>query len=322
MEARGDANDHDAAGKEGLDRKQLAPLLVKRDGPGLVRITVQLAVLGLSAAATLWLAARGGWAFLAPVTVMGIVLATLFPPLHEAGHRTAFASRWLNEAVLWLCATAMLQAPTFFCEFHWEHHRSTQDRARDPEIASAPDLLGPWPADPLRWLALVCGLPLMLGKAMFTISCAVLPERTRAKLYPFVRPTRQPRLAWESRVVVLVLAGGVIAGLRLIPHFATLLLAWPIAHLVLGFYLMPEHTGLPHDGSQAHRTRTIVSNAVVRWMMWNMPLHAAHHVHPAVPFHAVPRAHELLAPRLEHESRGYLAFHREALARAFGRGPG
>lgn len=322
METSEGAPEHEAAAKEGLPRKQLAPLLVKRNGPGLVRITTQLAVLGLAAAATLWLAPRGGWAFVAPLTVMGVMIATLFPPLHEAGHRTAFASHGLNEAVLWICAMAMLQAPTFFCEFHWEHHRSTQDRERDPEIASAPDLLGPWPADPLRWLALVCGVPLMLGKAMFTISCAVLPERARARLYPFVRPTRQRRLAWESRVVVLGLAGGVLAGLRFVPHFATLLLAWPIAHLVLGFYLMPEHTGLPHDGSQAHRTRTIVSNAVVRWLMWNMPLHAAHHVHPAVPFHAVPRAHELLAPQLEHESRGYLAFHREALLRALGRVPG
>jgi fatty acid desaturase len=304
---------------EGLERKQLAPLLVKRNGPGLVRITVQLAILAMAAAATLALGTRGDWAFLAPLTVMGLMLATLFPPLHEAGHRTAFASRGLNEAVLWLCALAMLQAPTFFCEFHWQHHRHTQDRALDPEIASAPELLGPWPKDLLRYLVLVCGVPLMLGKAMFTIACAVLPERARAKLFPFIRASRQRRVAWESRVVVLVLAGGVLGGLRLWPGFAALLLAWPIAHLALGFYLMPEHTGLPHDGSQAHRTRSVVSNAVVRWLMWNMPLHAAHHVHPAVPFHAVPRAHHLLAPRLEHESRGYLAFHREALARALGR---
>lgn len=304
---------------EGLSRAELEALLVRRNGPGLVRITVQLAVLGLSAMATLALAARGGWAFLAPVTVMGIALATLFPPLHEAGHRTAFASRGLGELVLWLCAVAMLQAPTFFCEFHWEHHRSTQDRARDPEIAAAPDLLAPFPSDPLRYLALVCGLPLMLGKAMFTIAGAVLPERARQRLFPFIRPSRQRRVAWESRAVVLVLAGGVLAGLRFVPHFAALLCAWPIAHVVLGFYLMAEHTGLPHDGSQAHRTRTVRSNAVVRWLMWNMPLHAVHHEHPAIPFHAVPRAHERLAPRLEHESAGYLAFHREALAHAFGR---
>ena len=303
----------------GLSRAELEPLLVRRDGPGLVRITVQLAVLGLSAMATLELAARGGWAFLAPVTVMGIAIATLFPPMHEAGHRTAFASRWLNEMVLWICALAMLQAPTFFCELHWEHHRSTQDRTRDPEIAAAPDLLGPFPTDPLRYLALVCGLPLLLGKAMFTILCAVLPERARIKAFPFIRASRQRRVAWESRAVVLILAGALLAGFRFVPHFGALLLAWPISHVLLGFYLMAEHTGLPHDGSQAHRTRTIRSNALVRWLMWNMPLHAVHHEHPAIPFHAVPRAHERLALRLEHESAGYLAFHRAALAHALGR---
>jgi len=313
------ASDHEAAAKEGLTRAQLDPLLVRRDGPGLVRIGIQLAVLGLSASITLALADRGGWAFLAPVTVMGLMLATLFPPLHEAGHRTAFASRGLNEVVLWTCALAMLQAPTFFCEFHWEHHRRTQDRQHDPEIAAAPDLLGPWPSNPFTYLALVCGVPLMLGKAMFTLACAVLPERARAKQFPFIRPSRQRRVAWESRAVVLGLGGGVLAGLQWVPHFGALLLAWPIAHLALGFYLMPEHTGLPHDGSQAHRTRSVISNAAVRWCMWNMPLHAAHHVHPAVPFHAVPQAHRLLAPRLEHESPGYLAFHRQALAHAFGR---
>lgn len=305
--------------REGLSPTELVPLLVRRDGPGLLRITTQLGVLVAAAAATPWLAARGGWAQWLSVTVMGIALATLFPPLHEAGHRTAFASRWLNEAVLWICALAMLQAPTFFCEFHWEHHRRTQDPAHDPEIAAAPELLSPWPKDPLRYLALVCGVPLMLGKAMFTLSCALLPQGARARLFPFIRKGRQRRVAWESRLVVVVLVGGVLAGLRWVPHFGVLLLAWPIAHLVLGFYLMPEHTGLPHDGSQAHRTRTVTSHALVRWLMWNMPLHATHHVHPAIPFHAVPRAHRLLLPQLEHHCPGYLAFHRRALAHALGR---
>lgn len=304
---------------EGLPRAQLEPLLARRNGPGLVRIAVQLSVLVLAALASLQLAAQGGLLWVATVSVTGVMLATLFPPLHEAGHRTAFASRGLNEAVEWLCAVAMLQAPSFFREFHWQHHRRTQDRRHDPEIAAAPELLDGWPRDPLRYLVLVSGVPIMVGKAMFTLACAFLPLRVRARLFPFIRAPRHARIAWESRVVVVVLAGGVAVGLRGVPHFATLLLAWPIAHVLLGFYLMPEHTGLPNDGSQAHRTRTVASNGVVRWLMWNMPLHAAHHVHPAVPFFAVPHAHRLLEPRLEHRSSGYLAFHRDALAHALGR---
>lgn len=301
-------------GREGLARAQLQPLLVRRDAPGLVRLGVQSA--GLCATAIATIVAADGW-WLLPVAVMGTLLATLFPPLHEAGHRTAFASRRLNEAVSWVCAIAMLQAPSFFREFHWQHHRSTQDRALDPEIAAAPDLLDDWPRDPIRYLALVSGVPIMLGKAMFTIVCAIAPLTVRTRLFPFIRPHMHARIAWESRLVVLLLAGIVAIGVALVPHFARLLLAWPIAHLLLGLYLMAEHTGLPNEGTQQHRTRSVTSNALVRWFMWNMPLHAVHHMHPAIPFFALPQAHRRVAPTLEHVSPGYLAFHREALARAF-----
>ena len=100
-----------------------------------------------------------------------------------------------------------------------------------------------------------------------------------------------------------------------------MLLAWPISHLLLGLYLMTEHTGLAHQGSQIERTRTVKSNAWVRWWMWNMPYHAEHHAHPGVPFHALSILHARYAGRLANLSRGYLAFHAEALRRAVGRGP-
>jgi fatty acid desaturase len=47
--------------------------------------------------------------------------------------------------------------------------------------------------------------------------------------------------------------------------------------------------------------------------MWNMPFHAEHHLYPSLPFHALPKAHAALAPRLVHCERGYLAVHRRFL---------
>jgi fatty acid desaturase len=305
---------------DAIDRDELRVLMVRRDGPGLVRISVQLALLALAAGATVRLAAAGHPSWVVAVVVAGGTLSTLFPPLHEAGHRTAFRTPLLNEIVVWVGAVAMLQAPSFFREFHWEHHRHTQNRARDPEIASGPDLLDDWPRNPIVYLLLVSGQALLIGKLMFTVSCAVLPTAALwQRLYPFIRPERRRRIAWESRLVLVVLGAGVWLGITHVPGFWALLVAWPIAHLVLGFYLMPEHTGLPHEGSQLHRTRTVVSNAFVRWFMWNMPYHAVHHAHPGVPFHCVPAANRRIEPALEHVSRGYFAFHLEAIRRAFGR---
>jgi fatty acid desaturase len=54
-------------------------------------------------------------------------------------------------------------------------------------------------------------------------------------------------------------------------------------------------------------TRTTFTNAFVRRFAWNMPYHAEHHAYPAVPFHALPRLHALLAGRIVHTAPSYRA---------------
>jgi fatty acid desaturase len=49
-----------------------------------------------------------------------------------------------------------------------------------------------------------------------------------------------------------------------------------------------------------------------------MPYHAEHHAHPALPFHALPAAHELLAERIAVQAESYVAVQRE-IARGFDR---
>ena len=152
-----------------------------------------------------------------------------------------------------------------------------------------------------------------------TLACALLPTaRAWDLLFPFIRPKVRARVAWESRLVVVLLVGLVAGGLHFVPGFWALLWAWPAAHVFMGLFVMPEHTGLGHDGTQLVRTRTVRSNALVRWWMWNMSFHAEHHEHPAVPFHHADALHGLL--RAPNVAPGYLTFHLEALRRSVGRG--
>jgi fatty acid desaturase len=301
-----------------VPREALRGLMGRDDGPARARLLASLVVFAASVAATGALAAAGDPLWLASATVGGLAYVTLFPPLHEAGHGTAFASPALNRATVWLCAALMLQAPSFFREFHWQHHRQTQDRGHDPEIMAAPALLDGWPSNILTYLLLVSGQLLWTGKLMFTVSCALLPTAIWRRLFPFIRAAQAPRVAWESRLVLALLAALVALGLAFVPGFWAILMIWPIGHVFLGLYLMAEHTGLANDGSQLHRTRTLRTNAWVRWWMWNMPYHAEHHAYPGVPFHALPRLHRLLGDEVEHQVSGYLAFHAEALRRALG----
>jgi fatty acid desaturase len=61
-------------------------------------------------------------------------------------------------------------------------------------------------------------------------------------------------------------------------------------------------------------SRTTRSLAAIRRLAWNMPYHAEHHAHPALPFHALPAAHRLLKSSVAVQASGYLAVHREIVA--------
>jgi len=45
-----------------------------------------------------------------------------------------------------------------------------------------------------------------------------------------------------------------------------------------------EHLGLSHEPDILENTRSTRTNAVMRWLCWQMPYHTAHHTFPAVPF--------------------------------------
>lgn len=299
-----------------VPRDALRGLMGRDNRPAGARILASLAVFSASLVATGSLAAEGDPLWLAPALVGGLAYLSLFPPLHEAGHGTAFASPALNDATAWLCAVLMLQAPSFFREFHWAHHRHTQDRAHDPEIMAAPELLDGWPTNILTYLMLASGQLLWTGKLMFTLGGALLPAALRRRVFPYIRAAQAPQVVRESRIVLALLVALLALGFAFVPGFWAILMIWPIGHVFLGLYLMAEHTGLDNDGSQLHRTRTIRSNAWVRWWMWNMTYHGEHHAYPGVPFHALPRLHRLLGDEVENHYSGYLAFHAEAIQRA------
>ncbi|RVB20942.1 hypothetical protein ENZ76_22120, partial [Mesorhizobium sp. M7A.F.Ca.CA.002.10.1.1] len=64
-------------------------------------------------------------------------------------------------------------------------------------------------------------------------------------------------------------------------------------HMVLTGLL--QHIGLA-DNVTDHRlnTRTVYMNPISRFIYWNMNYHVEHHMFPMVPYHALPRLHELI----------------------------
>ena len=56
-----------------------------------------------------------------------------------------------------------------------------------------------------------------------------------------------------------------------------------------------QHGGLA-DNVIDHRlnSRTVYMNPVSRFIYWNMNYHVEHHMFPMVPYHALPRLHEII----------------------------
>src|SRR3974390_206544 len=115
-----------------LEREVVRRLSRRSDARGLVQLSSHLAL--LAASGWVGFAARRLW--LLPALVLhGAILSFLFCALHECIHRTAFASRRLNDTVAAVCGAVLVLPPEYFRLFHFAHHRHTQQPARDPELA-------------------------------------------------------------------------------------------------------------------------------------------------------------------------------------------
>jgi fatty acid desaturase len=83
-------------------------------------------------------------------------------------------------------------------------------------------------------------------------------------------------------------------------------------HMVLVGLL--QHGGLA-DNVVDHRlnSRTVYMNPVSRFLYWNMNYHVEHHMFPMVPYHALPRLHELIKHDLPAPNPSILHAYREMI---------
>ena len=280
------------------------PLLERSDTAGLVQLAGHLGALAVTAAAV-YLAAGSPW--LVPALLLhGVVLVFLFTALHECIHRTAFRRRWLNDAVAWLAGAVLMLPPRYFRAFHFAHHRHTQDPRRDPELAA------PRPSGWKPYLWYVTGLPYWVERI------ATLGAHAAGRVRePFIGAAVRPAVVAEARALITVYAG--LGAVSLAAGSPALLLYWVgpalLGQPLLRLYLLAEHTGCPLTPDPLANSRTVITNPLVRRLAWNMPYHVEHHRYPGVPFHRLPALHEELRGHIVHEAAGYLAVHRELVAR-------
>lgn len=279
----------------GLPVAVRADLVRTADAPGIRQAAGHLGAI-LALGALIAAGVSGWWLLLLP---QGVLIVFLFCAMHEASHRTVFATRWMNDALAWVAGVLLVLPPEWFRAFHFAHHRFTQDPARDPELASPkPETRGA-----LIWHC--TGLPLWWGSLR-----VLLRNALRGAPEDFVPPRLAGRMRREARAMLalyaLLAAGSLAAG------SAALVWVWIVPALMgqpfLRVYLLAEHGRCAFVADMFENSRTTLAGWLVRRLAWNMPFHAEHHAFPAVPFHRLPDLHALAAPHLKVTSPGYPAF--------------
>ncbi len=289
----------DVATRKVLTGAELRSLSVRSDRRGAIRLGVHLLLLVGAG----WLVAiANAWMLLPAMMLLGVVQAALFAPVHETMHMTAFASRRANAVVGWLAACPSLLNREFYTAYHLAHHRHTQDPERDPELMALP------PSTMDAYMLRVIGVP------YWRLRLRVLWDGWRGDLsaYPFVVPRVAPRIILSLRLMSLFVLACAALSVVLVGWWAPLvfwigpqLLGQPL----LRMYLLQEHTLCSMDANGLTNTRTTLTNAVVRLVMWNMSYHAEHHLYPSIPFHRLPDAHGAIRDRLGVLQDGYARWH-------------
>ena len=301
-----------------LPADRLAALNQRQDRPGLLQLAFHLGVLVVGG--LLWGQALGQGPLadalvpaplVVPLGLLGLLLlgwglAFAFCAMHEAGHRTAFASRALNDAVAWWAGVLSFYNADFYRRYHQWHHRYTHLVGLDPELEDRP------PTTKASYLLELSAIPWWIGK----IRGHLAGLRGDFGARPYIPADAIPAVRASLRRQFGVY--GVLALVSLIGANGFLFWYWllPLAvgQPLLRFVMLAEHGGCPFVADGLRNTRTTSTLAPLQRLMWNMPFHAEHHLYPSLPFHALAAAHRDLRAALTVVAPGYLAVHRGFLA--------
>lgn len=186
-----------------------------------------------------------------------------FTPMHDAAHRSVARRAWVNEVVGRLAAVTLFGPFPAFRYVHLEHHKHTNDPARDPDYWSG---LAPAWALPLRWMT--------------------------QDLHYYVTWLRagRPRGELVETIATFVLYAAASAGL-IATGWGSVVLAWVVASrvamalLAFGFDYLPHRPHQVTNKEDRYRATSVRLGWFWQVVLLNQNLHLLHHLNPAVPFY-------------------------------------
>jgi fatty acid desaturase len=289
-----------------VPRKVIKELMQRSDGPA-IRDSIILygTMIALAAAGiVLW---PSWWSvpfFLAYAVLYGSASDSRW---HECGHGTAFKTGWMNDVVYHIASFMVVRNPYVWRWSHARHHTDTYIVGRDPEIAIMR------PSQLLKFAGLYFGLPGVLLDWVKMLRYA-FTGKVGAEEATFIPATEHSKVIFVARIWTVIYAATFVLAYYLGSILPFLVIGLPRLyggwqHVMVGLL---QHGGLA-DNVNDHRlnSRTVIMGPVNRFIYWNMNYHLEHHMFPMVPYHALPRLHDLIKDDLPAPTMGIIAAYRE-----------
>ena len=290
-----------------ISRQRLKELMQRRDGPAIRDTLIWFA--GLIISGVLGYLTWGTWWTVLPFAVYGVLYGSCSDSRwHESGHRTAFKTTWMADAVYELASFMVFRESVPWRWSHTRHHTDTIIVGRDPEIAvpRPPDLLGialtffSLKNAPKEFVKMVqhCFGRLTAAEATY------IPETERRKVY------RNARIYVAIYVAVIAWSISIHSILPLmyigLPSFYG---AWLM--VVFG---LTQHAGLAEDVLDYRlNCRTVYMNPILRFLYWEMNYHVEHHMFPMVPYYSLGKLHQELKADMPPPYNGLWEVYREII---------
>jgi fatty acid desaturase len=290
-----------------VPRKLMKELMQRRDAPAMRDTATWFGLLGLSAwgGIVFW----GTWWALPFWLVYGVMYGSACDSRwHECGHGTAFRTGWMNDIVYQIASFMVGRNPVSWRWSHARHHTDTIIVGRDPEIACMR------PPNTFRLLMAYAGVLDMIDSVKVLVRNA--GGTLSAGERDYIPTSEWPKAILAARIHVAIYAATLAAAVVFRSWIPLLLIGGPRIygcwHMLMTGLI--QHCGLAENVTD-HRlnSRTVLMNPVSRWIYWNMNYHVEHHMFPMVPYHALPRLHDLIKHDLPAPNPSILDAYREAI---------
>ncbi|MDX2256587.1 MAG: fatty acid desaturase family protein [Pseudanabaenaceae cyanobacterium bins.39] len=292
-----------------LSPQELSILNTKSNLKGSLQLLGHLAVMAVSG--YLWGSNMGDlrdrwWIALPALVLYGFSFAIMFAPLHESSHRTVFTNNRANDILCWFAGLLSFYNSNFYRLYHKWHHRYTQIIDQDPELSDRK------PSNIKEYIIEISGLTWWIGKFRRHFltaignfdNCPFIPENAYTEV---MRSTRLQLSVYAIAIAISIYFQQ--------PWFITYwLLPLAVGQPILRFLLLAEHTDRPNTDNMLANTRTTLTLAPLRFLIWNISYHAEHHLYASIPFHQLGAAHTILGSHFECVEKGYFQVHRQIIA--------